>query len=174
MHREILEVFVDAADTVLRTEAGVHIFSGDPEQKRSHYLSNDVTVLISLVGDVSGQAIYGMKVATAQAFISRILGQDIDEFDELAQSGIGELANVIAGQAGSRLAHLGLRMDISIPMLLLGAGSHITTLNIDRLSIPLETGLGTIGFDLAIRMLPVQDDQNGWKPASYVMLDKLQ
>ena len=115
-----MEVFVDAADTVLRTEAGIHIFSGEPEQKRSLYLSNEVTVLISLVGDVSGQAIYGMNVATAQAFISRILGHDIDEFDELARSGIGELANVIAGQASSRLAHLGLRMDISIPMLLLG------------------------------------------------------
>jgi len=174
MHKDILEVFIDAADTVLRTEIGIPVFGGVPEWERNLYLSDEVTVLVNLLGDVSGQAIYGMKIATAQAIISRILGQDIDGFDELARSGIGELGNVITGQAGSRLAHLGLTVGISVPMLLLGAGSRISTLSNERFVVPLETELGMIRFDLAMRVLPLRDGRNGHGlVVSYALPDEL-
>lgn len=150
MH-EIYNVFIMAAAEVLNTEAAVQLTRGKLELRRDAYVTDDITVLISLVGDISGAAILSMSLDTAKAIIARILGQEILEFDELAQSGIGELGNVITGQASTRMAELGLDTDISVPTLILGKGSSISTLDINRLIVPLNTELGTVKVNLALR-----------------------
>ncbi len=151
MHAELFNVFIVAASEVLTSELGIHIKRGPLSLQRETYVTDEVTVLISLVGDVWGMAFYGMSFSTAIAILSRILGQEFNNFDELAQSGIGELGNVITGQASTKLAELGLTAQVSVPTLIVGKDTDISTLDIDRLVVPLETELGTIRLDLALR-----------------------
>jgi chemotaxis protein CheX len=139
---------------------GVQAKRGPLGLQRESYVTNDVTVLVSLVGDVRGIVFYSASLDTAKAILSHILGQEVVDFDELAQSGIGELGNVITGQASTRLAKLGLTTQISVPTLIVGKGSYVSTLDIDRLIIPLETELGTFRLDLALR-----ESQPGSMPA---------
>ena len=49
------------------------------------------------------------------------------------------------------MAELGLDTDISVPTLILGKGSSISTLDINRLIVPLKTELGTVKVNLALR-----------------------
>jgi chemotaxis protein CheX len=67
-------------------------------------------------------------------------------------SGVAEMGNVITGQATTLLTAMGLSCDISPPMLLLGAGSRLSTISIQRLVIPLETELGTLQAQVAIKV----------------------
>lgn len=151
MRTEIFNAFIVAAGSVLSSEANVQIKRGQLGLERDSYVTDDVSVLVSLVGDVWGIAIISLSFNTAKSLVSHILGQEMDDFNELAQSGIGELGNVIVGQASTRLAEFGYKTDISVPTLIVGKGSRISTLGIDRVVVPLETELGTLRVNLALR-----------------------
>lgn len=151
MNVQFLNPFVEAAFMVLESEAGITAKRGQLSLRRSAATADDITVLISMVGQVNGVALYGLSEDTGIALVSRILDQPFEEFDALAQSGIGEIGNVITGQAGNRLAEAGFEAKISPPTMVLGKGTLISTLDFERLQIPLETELGTIQIHLALR-----------------------
>lgn len=151
MDVKFLNPFLEAAYMVLKTELGVDAERGDLSLERSAATSDDITVLISLVGEAAGIVMYSLSEVTALAIVSKILDQPFAEFDDLAQSGIGELGNVITGQAGQRLAASGLDVNISPPTLVMGKGTLISTLDFDRLVVPLKTEFGTLSIHLALR-----------------------
>lgn len=151
MNVTFLNPFVEAAFQVLEAEVGVKAERGELSLERSACTSNDVTVMISMVGQVRGVVLYGISEKTGIEIVSRILGQRFDEFDELAQSGIGELGNVITGQASQRLAAVGLEAQISPPTLVMGKGTLISTLDFQRLVVPLHTEVGDMVIHLALR-----------------------
>jgi chemotaxis protein CheX len=151
MNVQFLNPFVEAAYLVLESEIGIGAQRGGLSLERSAATGNDVTVLISMVGQVNGVVLYSLDEATAIKIVSKILGQPFTEFDDLAQSGIGELGNVITGQAGRRLAEAGFEAKISPPTMVLGKGTLISTLDFERLRVPLETELGELQIHLALR-----------------------
>ena len=119
--------------------------------QKSALTSDDVTVLISLVGQVQGVVLYGLSTATALALVSRMMGQDFSAFDSLAQSGVAELGNVITGRATIKLSESGFVSNISPPTLIHGKGVTISTLDFARIVVPLTSELGEIVVHLAIR-----------------------
>lgn len=161
MNVSFLNPFVEAAFQVLEAEVGVKAERGELSLERSACTSNDVTVMISMVGQVRGVVLYGISEKTGIEIVSRILGQRFDEFDELAQSGIGELGNVITGQASQRLAAAGLEAQISPPTLVMGKGTLISTLDFQRLVVPLRTEVGDVVIHLALRESNESGDGGG-------------
>lgn len=151
MNVKFLKPFVEAAYEVLKVEAGISVGRGEITLQKSAYTANEVTVIISLIGQVEGVVLYGMSSKTAIGIVSKIIKQPFDEFDELAQSGIGELGNVITGQASRRLSEAGYEAQISPPTMLQGKGITISTLDVQRLVVPLETELGPFEIILALR-----------------------
>ena len=151
MDVKFLNPFLEAAHMVLKSELDTEAQRGELSLERSACTSEDVSVLISVVGEASGVVLYSLSEATAIAMVEKMLGQPFQEFDDLAQSGIGELGNVITGQAGQRLAAAGIDVNISPPTMVMGKGTLISTLDFDRLVIPLSTDLGSIHIHLALR-----------------------
>ncbi len=150
----ILNPFVIAAGEVLSSELGVNIKRGQLRLHRETHISEDITVLISLVGDVWGVVMISLSFETAKAIISRMLGEEVVDFNELAQSGISELGNVISGLAITKLAAAGYHGDISVPTLIVGKGSKISTFDIARIIVPLDTDVGTVSLTLAVKLTP--------------------
>lgn len=152
MNVKFLNPFVEAAFSVLEAEVGIkNLQRGSLSLQRSACTANDVTALISIVGQVQGIVLYSLSQVTALTIVSEIMGQPFAEFDDLAQSGIGELANVITGHASKRMSEAGYEVKISPPTLILGKGTLISTLDFDRVQVPLLTEKGEIQIHLALR-----------------------
>lgn len=151
MNVQFLNPFIEAAFSVLQAEANLEAKRKDLSLQKAASTTDEVTVLVSMVGQVKGIVLYGMSEKMSLGIVSRILDQPFEEFDDLAQSGIGELGNVITGQAGQRLAGAGYEVNISPPTLIQGKGAIISTLDFDRLVVPLATDLGDITIHLAVR-----------------------
>jgi chemotaxis protein CheX len=79
------------------------------------------------------------------------MGEPVEVLDEVAQSGIGELANVIAGRAGVLLGEKGHQTLIAPPTIIMGEGTVLSTLGIPRLLIPVHTPLGEVELQLAAK-----------------------
>jgi chemotaxis protein CheX len=146
-----LNPFVDAANEVLKAEAQVDVTRGNLSLQKSALTADEVTVLISLVGQVQGVVLYGLSTSTALSLVSKMMGQEFKEFDNLAQSGIAELGNVITGRATVKLSKAGIEANISPPTLIQGKGLEISTLDFSRIMVPLNTEVGQIMVHLALR-----------------------
>jgi chemotaxis protein CheX len=152
MRAEFINPFLQAATEVLESELGSPPKRGSIDLQRSGYTSDEVTAVVAVTGDVSGMVLFAMTEATARAMVSKMMGQDFDEFDALAQSGIAELGNVITGRAAVLLAEAGFPADIAPPMLLVGRNMLISTLDVQRLVIPIETELGNVEIQVALKI----------------------
>jgi len=149
---EFLEPFVEAARSVLSQELGSEVTPGKLSLASGAATTLDVTVVVGITGRLTGIAVYGMPATMAMAVLGKMLGAPITELDDLALSGIAEMGNVITGQAMTVLSGMGLFCDISPPMLLVGAGSRLSTASIQRLVIPLTTEVGTLQAQVAIKV----------------------
>ena len=151
MRAEFINPFLQAATEVLESELGSAPRRGAVGLQRSAYTSDDVTAVVAVTGSIAGVVMFAMTEATARAMVSRMMGQDFEEFDALAQSGIAEIGNVITGRAAILLSEAGLPSDLAPPMLLVGRNTMISTLDVQRLVIPIETDLGKIEIQVALK-----------------------
>jgi chemotaxis protein CheX len=152
MRAEFINPFLQAATEVLESELGSTPQRGSIGLQRSAYTSDDVTAVVAVTGEVAGMVMFAMTEHTARAMVSRMMGQDFPEFDALAQSGIAEIGNVITGRAAILLAEAGYPSELAPPMLLVGRNTMISTLDVQRLVIPLETELGKIEIQVALKL----------------------
>jgi chemotaxis protein CheX len=61
---------------------------------------------------------------------------------------------VITGRAGGLLAEAGYPTNISPPGLVLGKGTMITTLDLNRLVFPLQTPVGCLEMQVVVKANP--------------------
>ena len=151
MKVDYVNPFLEAAQEVLAAEADVHVAHGPLSLQRTALTTDEITVILSIVGQVQGVVLYSLSEATALALVGRIMAQEFSQFDNLAQSGIAELGNVITGRAGVKLAEAGFVTTISPPSLVHGRGVSISTLDFPRVVVPLTSEAGTLAVHLALR-----------------------
>jgi chemotaxis protein CheX len=151
MNVEILKPFVEGAAEVLEFEIKTAVEKGNLTLQKSALTTDDVTVLLNLVGEVYGAVLYCLSETIALKMVSRIIEQEFTEFDSMAQSGIAELGNVITGKAIVKLFNAGYRVDISPPTVITGKAVKISTLDFSRIVVPLKTDLGMMEIHLAVR-----------------------
>jgi chemotaxis protein CheX len=154
MKAEFINPFLVAATQVLESELGSAPKRGNIGLQRSAYTSDDVTAVVAVAGAVQGMVLFSMTEHTARAMVGVIMGQEFAEFDALAQSGIGEMGNVITGRAAVLLAEAGYPSELAPPMLIIGRGTMLSTLDVQRLVIPLQTEFGPMDVQVALREAP--------------------
>jgi chemotaxis protein CheX len=150
---EFVAPFIEAAARVILQTCGQTVAKGRIFRLRSPQTTNDVSALVAITGSVAGIVTYSMPMLTACELASRMIGEPLTELDEMGQSAIAELANMITGQAGIKLEQTGFPTDMSPPIVLLGRGSSIVTFNLTRLVVPLVLSFGEVHIDVAVRQL---------------------
>jgi len=151
MRADLAQPFLLAAKDVLAQELGGSVGRGSVRVEKGDFEAGEVTAVIGVTGALSGAVMYRMSEATALAIVGQMMGRKFDELDSLARSGVGELGNVITGRAGVLLERAGIRADIAPPMLIVGRGGLMSSLDIPRLLVPLETSAGAIDLQLALK-----------------------
>ncbi len=151
MKVEFVNPFLQAASEVLDSELGGEAQRGTLRLQKTAFTTDEVTALVGVTGMLNGLVLYSMSQATALRIVSRVMGKDFEEFDSLAQSGIGELGNVITGRASVLLAEAGYPSNITPPALVIGEGTMITTLDLIRLVLPLETDVGALEIQVVLK-----------------------
>ena len=155
MQVELINIFIKAAVDVLQSEVGEEATAGSVKVLSSAQTSEEVSVMVGVSGDVRGMVVIGMSERTAKAIVSRMMGEPCPLFDELAQSGIAEMGNVITGIATQGLEARGYDVTISPPALIAGGpGIIISTINFRRFVVPLKTSVGDVSLHAAVDLAP--------------------
>lgn len=152
MKVEFILPFVTATVKVLETETGraISVDKGQLNIEASSHTCQDVTVLIGVIGAVQGIVMYGFSERTSKNIVSALLNERIVVFNEMVESGIAEMSNVITGIASAELEKAGYPSTLAPPTVISGRGVVISTINIKRLQIPLRTEFGDIDIGVAL------------------------
>ncbi len=143
--------FLGAAIAVLQAETHAEVRKGTIGMADGPLVSDDVTVLVGVTGRVRGVVLLNVSERTAKELVGAMQGTPVAVWDTLAESGIAELGNVITGRASSELESAGYPCTISPPTVVIGRGTQISTIHIQRLVIPLETRHGAISVHVALQ-----------------------
>lgn len=153
MKVEVISPFVTATIKVLETEIGrsVPVEKGPLTIESTAHTCQDCTVLIGVIGAVQGIVMYGMSERTCKNIVSALLNERVVVFNEMVESAVAEMGNVITGIASADLEKAGFPSTLAPPIVISGRGVVISTINIKRLQIPLLTEFGEIEVGVALR-----------------------
>lgn len=151
MDVKLINPFVDAFSNVL-PQIGI------PSVARKQVLVRDrsaqslgVTVLVGLTKGMRGNVAYNMADDTARYIASAMMcGMPVEHLDDMAQSAISELANMVTASAATNLAAMGLEVDISTPSLTVGNGFSVKISNEKYLSIEMSLADRPLEINIAI------------------------
>ncbi|MBU1249198.1 MAG: chemotaxis protein CheX [Proteobacteria bacterium] len=139
--------FVKAAVDILGTMAGVQAKAGIPFAKKENQARGDVTGLVGLTGDKRGSISISFEKACAIHIVKSMLGDAIEDILSDVKDAVGEITNMVSGQARVGLSAAGLSLQSGTPTVVMGDGhsiEHVTTGTV--IAIPFSTPNG--GFTI--------------------------
>jgi chemotaxis protein CheX len=149
---ELVQPYLNAAKDVIMRETGSDVTVGRVMMKKPPASTDEISIIIGVTGEIQGVVMLSMSRETALSIVSHITGDSYTEFDDLAQSAVAEMANVISGRGGISLAAFGRETTISPPAVIVGErGGGISTLDIPIYALPLETSCGTVELQVALK-----------------------
>ena len=100
--------------------------------------------IIGVSGQLEGNVLYGFSEPTAKGIVAKMVGDADWPISPMGLSALGEIVNMITGNAATQLASTGYVCDISPPVILEPRGSTITTTNPKQILVTFESELGPL------------------------------
>ncbi|MCS7264598.1 MAG: chemotaxis protein CheX [Armatimonadetes bacterium] len=158
-YAEVANPILRAASEALEGLIGLKVERGKPSLRLSAYTEEDITVAISVEGDLKGVILLGFNYRTAFRMLQKMLGEElntnlpISDFlkeSELARSALQEIANILSGRSAMHLEASGKNCIISPPELLMRRGVLLSERDFQQLVIPIKTDVGNLELSIAL------------------------
>lgn len=145
----LINAFVKAAMETFQIELQLDVKRGAPTITQPDAAGLPVMALIGITGDIEGILSLGVTRETACAIAGQMMGEEMTEMTSLVESGICEMCNVVGGSAAMAITGLGLKVDITPPVFIMGDQLKMSLGGVPRLTVPFITPLGNIELKLA-------------------------
>jgi chemotaxis protein CheX len=139
MKQTIANAFVDSTIGIVQDITGFSFTAGQPSPKSQLDPGENVMILIGITGNIRGNAIVNMTSAAAlQIAGAMMMDPELSEIDEMAQSALCELCNMVVGNAVTVLSQSDIVMDITPPTVLTGQNIHYRVDKAEITCVPLR------------------------------------
>jgi chemotaxis protein CheX len=155
MRVEYINPFVESAYNVLQEVLQAEVKRGELYLKSSAMPVLGVAAIVGLAGDVEGRVLFDMSQETAIKIASKMLEdmemEPVTSMNDMARATITELANMITGQAVTKLHNLGFSFDLTPPAIFTGENMEVSNTDVEALIVPMDLPMGKIEINVAIR-----------------------
>lgn len=139
----IARPFIKATLDILTTMAGLTATAGKPYVKKSNVAKGDVSAIVGVTGDKTGTIALSFSKSCAIALVKGMLGDDIQDILQDTQDAVGEVTNMVSGQARASLVEMGMTLQGSTPTVIVGEGHLIRHISANPVvAIPFTTDHG--------------------------------
>jgi len=149
MDIQYINPFVTAVQKLFNTMINLPFSLGKPSLKKDPLPMHDISAIIGLSGNVTGCVVINLSEAIALQLVSALLGDEVTELDDDCTDAIGEIANIIAGNAKTDFPGGGT--SISVPSVVIGKHKVTYPSGLPIISIPCSTDKGTLAIEIAIK-----------------------
>ena len=151
MKVEFINPFIESTLKSLEMMAQITASRSNLALKEDLITTYDISSIVSLAGEVEGSIIVSMPSQLACKVSSNLLMEECAELDENVQDAIGEMGNIIVGDARRALVAMGKNVTISIPNIVLGKGHMIARKKVPCIAIPFTTEFGPFEVNVGLK-----------------------
>jgi len=152
MKAEFVNPIYQATSDVLNTMLGLEVTRGDLRLVEDDAIvGSDANVIIGLTGSLNGSIHYSFSEEMTLEMVRIMSGMEMDEIDKFVSSAVGEIANIISGNATTYLAEQDYDCDIVSPQILIGQSKSFSMAEEKALVIPLKTEIGEFEINLSVK-----------------------
>ena len=148
---EIAKPFITATVEVLSMMAGMIVTPQKPYVKKGLMAEGDISAIVGVTGTYQGTISISFPKACAIAVVKGMLGDDIEDIIHDSRDAVGEVCNMISGQARAALGSKGVSLRGSTPSVIVGDKhliSHAT--GVPVVAIPFSTGSGDFTLEFCL------------------------
>ena len=139
MEVQFINPFVIAAQMVFKTMLNIDLILGKPGLKEAKTTSGDITGIMSMVGDRKGTIAISLREKGALFVFNSLMGDAATSIGPEVVDAIGELTNIVSGQARKEFEKNGISLKASIPMVVVGKGVETNFItNLPIISLPFD------------------------------------
>ncbi|HHY10684.1 MAG TPA: chemotaxis protein CheX [Firmicutes bacterium] len=150
MRVEYLNPFYQATGDVFRIMLNLEASRGDLSVVEELVPVSDANIVIGVTGDLRGSLLYSFPREMALEMVRIMSGMEMKDLDAFVTSALGEVANIISGNAVTYLSQNGLACDISPPQIIVGTGNALSMATEKAVVIPLKTSIGTFEINISL------------------------
>lgn len=155
MDVRIINPFIVSAVSIFREMANLELEKGKPESVGGRKLISGYGVVIGMVGGVNGQVFYEFPLAFARSVTEILNGKKrVDyetdaDFNDILESTLNELGNIISGKAVTILSSENIDVDITPPSIIRGTDVQVISKNMTTITVPFQSNIGYITVNVA-------------------------
>ena len=150
MKAQYVNPFITAAMNLFKDYLGLEIESGKPFILKDPTQLNEVSGIIGLAGETAGAVVLSFTRETAIKLISKLAGRTYQALSSDVIDGVGELINIIAGNAKRDL--LDFKIVISLPGVIAGTDYKIHwPEQVPVISVPFISNMGEFTLNVSLK-----------------------
>ncbi|MCP3941226.1 MAG: chemotaxis protein CheX [Desulfobacteraceae bacterium] len=145
----LINPFINATLSVLETMAFITVTVGKPYVKKDNVAVGDVTGILGLTGVANGTIAVTFEEKCILAIVSNMFGETMETLNEDITDAVGELTNMISGQARKELEVIGKEFKAAIPSVVTGRNHSIRHYSEGpKIAIPFSTDGGDFTIEV--------------------------
>jgi chemotaxis protein CheX len=149
MEAELINPFINATLSVLDTMAFVKAKAGKPYLKKDDTAIGDVSGVIGLTGDANGSFSVTFDTNSILKVVSNMFGEEMDVLTDEVADAVGELTNMISGQARREIENSGRVFHAAIPSVVTGKNHRILHITSGpKIAIPFSMDAGQFAIEI--------------------------
>ena len=154
MNETIYTPFFLATGEVFRLLLDLDVTASAPESMGGAADEDDrVNIIIGMTGDVTGEILYRFPMGMTLEMVKIMSGMEIEEVDAFVTSALGEIANIISGNAMTGLSERSLACDILPPRVVVGGGAGLSG-DGPIVGIKVNTAIGEVELNMQLTPAP--------------------
>ncbi|ACA44470.1 chemotaxis protein CheX [Clostridium botulinum] len=132
MDAKYINPFIDSFYNVL-PQIGFSNVTREDVTIKNNVESLGILINLGIVGDIKGNIVYNIQGENGKKIASKMMmGLPVEELNEMAQSALSELSNMLTANASINFSNIGVNVNISTPTLMYGQDIKIK-LNTDKI-----------------------------------------
>jgi len=139
----LIDPFINATLNVLKTMAFTDASASGPYLKNKETANGDVSGVIGMTGDHNGSLSVSFPEEMILGIVSNMFGEEMTKVNDEIRDAVGEITNMISGQARQELEQIGVSLDAAIPTVISGKNhtiKHISSYPIVAVDFAIEKG----------------------------------
>jgi len=151
MRAEYANIFISSAVHVFQKELNINMTRQSLVKKNAPVPGLPVCIVLGITGNIRGQIVYSIDRSFAQDITHAMLPNKLPhELRKYVNSAVGEIGNMITGQASIAMAGQDKIIQLTPPAVLTGKDMYFDFLQMPTISLRLISEMGILEINLAI------------------------
>ncbi len=152
MRQRLIEALTAAVEHVFSVLCGIEAKPGGAVTGQPTSLPVDISGIVGIEGPITGSLAFHCRKDLATLITGKLLELEVTEIDDDVKDLVGEIANMIAGNASSRLSGDGQGFQFSVPTIVTGRRLNVRPMRGDLrwISLPFQASGMSFAIDFCI------------------------